>query len=220
MLGFLHGKVLSKNVDTNQCILVVGDVGYEISLHRRAFDIFHIDQIISLWLHTHVREDQLTLFGFTSENEKNFFRILLGVSGLGPKTALSLLSEHSVEHLSRFIIDKSISEISKAPGVGKKLAERISLELASKLEKLTWLTQLEGKSFGEKLVKVPEHRAMRDDLLSALTNLGYQPTHIRSTLERLFEGSTAEKLSFENYLRLALKEMSGHRLATSEASNG
>lgn len=220
MLGYLNGRVLVKNQDTNQCILLAGDVGYEITLSKKTFEMLFVDQVTSLWLHTHVREDQFTLFGFSSETEKNFFRILLSVSGLGPKTALSLLSEHGAEHLSGLIIHKNISEISSAPGVGKKLAERLVLELASKLEKLTWVNQLEIKSLGIKNAKVPEHRALREDLLSALINLGYQPAQIRSTLDRLFMEKEDKKLDFENYLRLALKDMSGHRLSSSEVTHG
>lgn len=219
MLGFLHGRVLSKNPDTHQCILRAGDVGYEISLSHRTFDLLLHEQEASLWLHTHVREDQLTLFGFSSETEKNFFRILLSVSGLGPKTALSLLSEHGANHLTRLIIDKNISEIATASGVGKKLAERLVLELASKLEKLAWVEQLEVKSSNVRATKLPAHKAMREDLLSALTNLGYQPNQIRNTLDKLFDTEKTKEMDFENFLRLALKDMSGHRIATTEASS-
>lgn len=220
MLGYLRGKIISKNPDTSQCILLVSDTGYEISLSKRTFELFHVEEEVSFWLHTHVREDQLTLFGFSSEMEKNFFRILLSVSGLGPKTALSLLSEHGAAHLSGLIIHKNIADISSASGVGKKLAERLVLELASKLEKLSWVTQLEIKASHAKASKAPEHHALRDDLLSALTNLGYQPNHIRTTLDKLFDGKEAVKQDFENYLRLALKDMSGHRISSSEAGHG
>ena len=94
MVGFLQGKVISKNPETNQCVVLAGDLGYEVNVSKRLFDALSHEQPISLWIHTHVREDAFLLYGFANETEKLFFRILLGVSGLGPKMALSLLTEH------------------------------------------------------------------------------------------------------------------------------
>lgn len=208
MLGYIEGKIISKNPDTNQCVVLAGNIGYEISVSKRTLEILSLDSNTALWLHTHVREDALTLFGFETETEKQFFRILVGVSGLGPKTALSLLSEHGAEKLSQLILAKEIAEISSAPGVGKKLAERLVLELASKLEKLAWVSQIEQKLTTPKLEHAPK-KQLRDDLLSALVNLGYQPSQIRTTLDRVFDGSLSE-LNFETCLKDALKDISHH----------
>src|SRR5205085_963855 len=109
-----------------------------------------------------VREDILQLYGFELEAEKQFFRVLLGVSGLGPRTALSLLNEHGPERLSKYILEKDTSSISEAPGVGKKLAERLILELASKIEKMAWVTQLQKAFPAETTAAASPARQLRD----------------------------------------------------------
>ena len=207
MLGYIEGKIISRNADQNQCTVLSGGVGYEISLSKRTAEGLLPNESRAFWIHTHVREDVLVLFGFATETEKQFFRILLSVSGLGPKTALSLLSEHGAEKLSGLIISKEVSEISTAPGVGKKLAERLVLELASKLEKLSWVTQIEKQTIGPKAAPSAK-KQLREDLLSALLHLGYQPNQIKTTLDKMFENNETHTLKFETCLKDALKEMS------------
>jgi holliday junction DNA helicase RuvA len=209
MLGYIQGTIISKNPEGNHCIVLSGDIGYEIVLPKNLFDSLSSDEFVKLWLHTHVREDQLTLFGFRSESEKAFFKQLLGVSGLGPKTALSLLGEHGVERLVNFIVQKKPSEIAEAPGVGKKLAERLVLELSGKIEKWVWVNALpkhEVEKTANRNITLPT--TLRDDLSSALVHLGYQPNHIKATLDKLLEVEDSEKLGFEHCLKSALKAMS------------
>jgi len=208
MLGFIQGKVLSKNADSHSIVLLAHRMGFEITLPQRSFDTLVQDAKISLWLHTHVREDQLALFGFATENEKLFFKQLLGVSGLGPKTALALLGEHSPERLVHFILNKEADEISSAPGVGKKLAQRLILELSGKIEKWAWLDKIEKSTSGKKLVTVSPERQLRDDLTSALLNLGYIPNQVKPALDKLFEDDEMPTQGFEICLRNALKDMS------------
>ena len=208
MLGFVEGKIISKNFESSHLTLLCEKVGYEITVSKRLFEKHSLSENVSLWLHTHVREDQLTLFGFPSEIEKNLFRVLLSVSGLGPKTALSLLSEHGSERLCQFVLKKDATSVSSAPGVGKKLAERIILELAPKLEKLSWLAQITAKSETNAQTKKPEPAdELREDLTSALQNLGYQLAQIRPILDRVLE---REVQAFEVCLKAALREMSHH----------
>jgi len=214
MVGYLHGKILSKQPETNQCLLITGGVGYELTLPARVFDTLTEGQEVSLWVHTHAREDILMLYGFGSEAEKQFFRLLLGVSGLGPKTALSLLSEHGAHRLPQLIIAKEADEIATASGVGKKLAQRLTLELASKLEKMTWVIQLEKVSEENRSVALSPKRQLRDDLSSALTNLGYVPQQIKVALDRLFDREENQDLGFEACLKGALKELSSRPLAS------
>ncbi|MBI4405661.1 MAG: Holliday junction branch migration protein RuvA [Deltaproteobacteria bacterium] len=208
MIGFIQGSVISKYPDSYQCVVQAGQIGYELSIPRRLFEELILQQTATFWVHTHVREDQLSLFGFSSELEKQFFRHLLGVSGLGPKTALSLLGEHGAERLVQLILAKQVSEISKAPGVGKKLAERLVLELASKIEKWAWTERIQKASEENKGQPVSNKKLLQDDLYSALLHLGYQPVQIKSTLEMLFEKDGLEKTGFESVLRQALKELS------------
>jgi len=208
MLGFVQGKIISLNPESQQCVLLMQRLGFELTLPKRLFETLAVNQKVALWIHTHVREDAITLFGFGTELEKQFFKQLIGVSGLGPRTALSLLGEHGAGRLIQLIIDKQTEAISEAPGVGKKLAQRLVLELAGKMDK--WM-------FHEAVVASPlrkvsdlpaPQRQLRDDLQSALLHLGFVPTQVKNTLEKLLEGTDLEEQGFEICLKAALKEMS------------
>jgi Holliday junction DNA helicase RuvA len=221
MLGFIQGKLISKNVESLHCVVLAQNLGYEILVPRRSLEKLSHSTEVSLWLHTHVREDILSLYGFESENDKLFFRLLLSVSGLGPKTALSLLSEFGTDTLVELVLGKRIGEISKAPGVGKKTAERLVMELVGKIEKLSWakessvLARTDESKISSGIIQV------RDDLFSALTHLGYLPHQIKSALDRAM---ASEEKSFEPLLKLCLKELSSRSLNTNrtnpEVGNG
>lgn len=201
--------------------MLAQNLGYEILVPRRSLEKLSHSTEVSLWLHTHVREDILSLYGFESENDKLFFRLLLSVSGLGPKTALSLLSEFGTDTLVELVLGKRIGEISKAPGVGKKTAERLVMELVGKIEKLSWakessvLARTDESKISSGIIQV------RDDLFSALTHLGYLPHQIKSALDRAM---ASEEKSFEPLLKLCLKELSSRSLNTNrtnpEVGNG
>lgn len=220
MLGFVQGKVISVNPEALECIVQAGDVGYELRLTRRAMDQTVLGESKAFWIHTHVREDILLLYGFLNEMEKQFFRVLINVQGLGPKTALALLSEHGVEKLTQLIINKDITEIATAPGVGKKLAERLILELASKIEKLAWLSHIQKAMSEPRTLTLSPKKQLREDLVSALTNLGYQPAHIKMVLDKLLDAEEAETKGFEALLRTALGDMSGRPRAASPEVTG
>lgn len=221
MIGFLTGKIISKNPDSLQCILQAHRVGYEVTIPKRTMESLLPNQKLSLWIHTHVREDALSLFGFASENEKNLFRVLLSVSGLGPKTALSLLSEHGPERLSQLIIHKNAKEITEAQGVGRKLADKIILELSGKLEKLSWIKGLESKENKSLATRhAPTKASLKDELSSALTYLGYTPSQIKNGLEKLYATADVESNGFESALKLALKELSGRGISHEVSANG
>lgn len=205
MIGFLSGKLISKTVETSHVVISTESVGYEVTVVKTTFDRLSLDSRYSLWIHTHVREDILQLYGFETEMEKQLFRVLLSVSGLGPRTALSLLSEHGPERLAQFIMNKDTGAISEAQGVGKKLAERIALELASKMEKMAWAIQLQKVATPMASATISGERQLREDLTSALLNLGYPPNQVKGTLDRVLE----DELGFEASLKAALKEMSG-----------
>jgi Holliday junction DNA helicase RuvA len=212
MIGYLNGKILSKNFETSACTLLCGQVGYEILVPSPKLETFEIGTEIGFWIHTHVREDTLTLYGFQIETEKFFFRLLLSVSGLGPKTALSLISHHGSETLTRLLIQKDSDGLSQAPGVGKKLAQKLVIELSSKIEKISWIEELKTK---EKLQSVrlqePQHTQLKVDLVSALMNLGFAPAVIKPVVDNMESRSAFEKENFEDCLRLALSELSGRK---------
>ena len=216
MLGYLEGKLLTKNPDTLQGIVLSGHVGYEITVPKTLFETLVPETSVTFWIHTHVREDQLVLFGFAAEAEKQFFRVLLGVSGLGPKTALSLIGEHGAEKLVQLIAHKDTDAISEAPGVGKKLAQKIVLDLASKVEKLAWLDKLPrtvSSAAPARPILSPE-RQLREDLSSALANLGYHPQQVKNTLDKMFDRDDTAAQGFASCLKTALQEMSGRPVTT------
>jgi len=210
MFGYLEGKLISKSPETNACVIRAFRVGFEVLVPRATFDPLLVGQKVALWLHTHVREDALTLFGFHSEDEKNLFRLLLSVSGLGPKTAMNLISEHGAHRLVELILHKATSDITKASGVGKKLAEKLPMELSAKLEKWVWREKLEMASVPRaSAVQLTKEGQLRLDLTSALLNLGYLPNQVKVVLDKLLEREDLEDQAFEFCLRAALRDMSG-----------
>ena len=219
MIGFLRGKVISKNEDLLQCTLLSHRIGFEVTIAKPLLDSLLLETNLSLWIHTVVREDAFSLYGFSSEPEKNLFRMLLSVSGLGPKTALSLLSEHGAEKLTRLIVTKNTDEIAEASGVGKKTAQRLVLELGTKIEKWAWLEKLQKSEPQSKPEILSEKRQLREDLASALIHLGYAPNPIKSLIEKLFENEQMAKESFEICLKTALKELSNRAIPSGELRN-
>ena len=136
---------------------------------------------VSLHVHTHVREDLLALYGFLREPEKQLFEKLVTVSGIGPKLAITILSGMAADDLARAIRSNDIARLTRIPGIGKKTAERMVLELRDKLPEA-----------GAAPVAVSKHSAMEEDVISALVNLGYQrPAAERALLLRATESRTA-----------------------------
>jgi holliday junction DNA helicase RuvA len=216
MIGYLRGKVLSKSPDAYQLVLLSHRVGYELSVPVSLFDRVLVNDSIAVWVHTHVREDALALFGFATESEKQFFRLLLSVSGLGPKSSLALLSEHGTERLAHYIRGQDATSLSSAPGIGKKLAQKIILDLQPKVEKLAWVHLLAKPVETARPVAMASSHPLKDDLASALLNLGFTPQQVKPTIERIFEQNEAEKAGFEACLKLALKEMNTRPIAGGE----
>ncbi len=207
MIGYLRGKVIAKQPDTNQCVVLSHRVGYEVTVPPNVYDRFGVGDSIALWIHSHIREDIFALYGFATEADKNFFRLMLSVSGLGPKSSLALLSEHGTEKLALYIRGQDATSIATAPGIGKKLAQKIILELQPKVEKLQWLALASRPVEAAKSTAPQTLHPLRDDLSSALLNLGFAPALVKPTVERIFENADAEKAGFEACLKIALKEM-------------
>lgn len=200
MIGRLVGQLVTDDVD-GAIILDVQGVGYEVTVPLGAVGRARQAEGrtggtgLCLFVHTHVREDALSLFGFASENERTVFRILLGLPGIGPKMALSILSSLPPEELTVAVQNKDLPRLTRIPGVGKKTAERLVLELKEKLPKL-------GLSSGPK-VKGPERQAgERERLTFALTNMGYKPAEAEAAVKPLEDRLGAEPIS--DLLREAL----------------
>jgi len=155
MIAFLHGRVLA--LAPGQVVLEAGGVGYELAVPLSAYPKLQGKQEASLWVHTYLRQDQLSLFGFPSPMEREVFRLLLGVAGVGPRMALALLASFTPEELAAAVEGSHWQLLAQAPGVGRRTAERVVVELKGKLAK----------------VVEPPALSLREDAVSALANLGY-----------------------------------------------
>ena len=196
MIATLHGVLTEKN--PSRLVVDVSGVGYEVSVPLSTFyALGELGAEVDLRIHTHVREDALSLFGFATQLEIDLFGRLIAISGVGPRLALAVLSGLEPPDLLRAIQDSDIVRLQGIPGVGKKPAERISLELKDKLPSIV-LTEGETKDFKNGTEQV------RRDVMSALLNLGYhRPLAERAVKEVL----TGEVRTFEETLRLALREL-------------
>jgi holliday junction DNA helicase RuvA len=193
MIGLLRGRLLEKR--PNQVILDVGGVGYLVAVPLSTFAALgELHAEVTLLIHTHVREDALALYGFLSAREKHLFELLLGASGVGPSLALKILSGMNVEELVPAIRTGDLARLTKIPGVGRKTAERMVVELKDKLETVT----VEA----EKPAATASPAGAEADVKSALINLGYD--------ERTADSAVAEakrqagSSNFEKLLRASL----------------
>lgn len=169
MIAHLRGKLISKH--PNQAIVECAGVGYDVTITIPTFsELGAVGSDVALFIHTHVREDALSLFGFLRAQEKQLFEKLISVSGIGPKLAITILSGMATDHMVGAIRGNDIARLTKIPGIGKKTAERMVLELRDKLE-----------DFGVVPV-IPAISPIEEDVLSALVNLGYQTAAVERTL--------------------------------------
>jgi Holliday junction DNA helicase RuvA len=197
MIAFLRGRVLDKF--PNRIILDVSGVGYEVHVPLSTYyEIGEAGSDVSLRVHTHVREDSLQLFGFLTPLEQLLFERLIGISGIGPKLAVSVLSGIDSRELVVAVQRADVARLTRIPGVGKKTAERIVLELKDRLKDVAPAPEAEGAqpSTGDRL---------RNDLISALENLGYH----RPLAEKAVDASHKSDggATFEDALRSALREL-------------
>ncbi len=199
MIAFLEGRLLSKSPE--YIIVSAQGIGYQVAVPLSSFyELPAIEQGVRLHIYTHVRQDAIQLFGFLTAEEKEIFLLLLGVSGIGPKVALNILSGISSLELSQALLAENSARIQRIPGVGKKTAERIVLELKDKIKKLT-----PGPL--PSLVRKSEEESPWEDALSALVNLGYPKAVAEKALDQI-KNQTEESISLEDLLRMALKSLS------------
>jgi Holliday junction DNA helicase RuvA len=188
MIGFLRGKIALKSPPL--IVLDVNGVGYEIEAPMTVFyDLPEIGAEITLQTHLQVREDAHSLFGFTSESDKVMFKTLIKISGVGAKMALAILSGQTATQFQACIQNNDITALTKLPGVGKKTAERLVMELRDKLPKL------------ENVPQIPSANNAREEAISALCSLGYKPLDA----SRMVTAIQPEGKSCETIIRLALQ---------------
>jgi Holliday junction DNA helicase RuvA len=198
MISHLRGRLLEKH--PNRVIVDVNGVGYDVHVPLSTFyELAEPGGEIALRVHTHVREDALLLFGFATVLELRIFERLIGVSGIGPKLALAVLSGLEPNELVSAIRTANVARLTGIPGIGKKIAERIGLELKDKMA-----TVLPAETAA--LPPAAAGDALRDDVLSALINLGYHRPLAERAVDAALRKSAGD--SFENTLKHALRELS------------
>lgn len=197
MIAMLSGKIALKSPDA--VILDVQGVGYRVQIpFSTYFALPEEGAPLSLHIHTNVKEDAIHLYGFLTLQEKQFFQLLLSVSGVGPKLARDILSNIQPDELAPALARGDLARLSAIPGIGKKSAERLVLELKDKVVKL-------GLVSGRQVVPAEGVSvSVRDDVASALTNLGYKEAVVAKVLAEI---DTESGSSMETVLKLALKRL-------------
>ncbi len=201
MIAWLNGRLIEKH--PSRVVVDVAGVGYDVQVPLSTFyGLGDPGANVSLRIHTHVREDVIALFGFSSRLEQDLFERLISINGIGPKLALAILSGIEPADLIRAIRAQDVARLTAIPGIGKKTAERIGLELKDRLPHAAPLAGTTPAS------AAPEDQ-LREDLLSALLNLGYPRSAADKTIEQVLKASP--DVPFEQALREALRSMmKGH----------
>ena len=199
MIASLTGRLASKH--PGGVVIDVQGVGYDVLIPLSTYyQLPDSNQTITLVIHTHVREDAIQLFGFSTQREKDAFLMLLGVSGIGPKLALSVISSLSVNDLAAAIRNDDHKTLASVPGIGKKSAGRLALELKDKVEKL-------GVAVDHRATKAAEPSGkLMDDALSALVNLGYKASDVKEVVKQVLAGRNGET-PLQDLIRAALQEL-------------
>jgi len=199
MIAFLTGRLAFK-APTHLTLDVQG-VGYEVHIPLSTYYALpNVDEVTALNIHTHLREDAIQLFGFLSQSEKESFLLLTSVSGIGPKLALSVLSSLSIADLVCAIQTEDVEKLATVPGIGKKSAGRITLELKDKVHKI------HGTNPRSSAAETSDAEGPYEDALSALINLGYRAQDAKEALKRVMKAATAS-LALKELIREGLKEL-------------
>ncbi len=194
MIGFLKGTILEKNFP--ELLLDVMGVGYEISLPMTSFsNLGQVGEIVGIYTHLSIREDAHLLFGFTSKEDRLLFRSLIKTNGVGPKLALAILSAMSTDDFAYAIEHNEISKLVKIPGVGKKTAERLVVELQGKFKDFE-----KGSLFVENVI-VSQEQSSTDEAVLALVSLGYKQNEASKMIKKVYN----DNLSVEELIKEALK---------------
>ncbi len=191
MIGYLSGKIISSK--PTKILIDVNGVGYQVNISINTFEKISEKETVSLFIYTNVKEDSITLFGFFAESEKEMFELLISVNGIGPKLAQSILSGILVEDLKSAILLGDVSRIVAVPGIGKKTAERLVLELKTKVDSVKSGEPADFKS------------NIKSEAIAALTTLGYNV----KTAEKIIHDVAAVQpnLSIEELIKKALNQL-------------
>ena len=191
MIGSVRGSVVERTA-TGEVLVEVGGVGYRVHVPASALPTLHPGDAAFLFTHLHVREDAMVLYGFPTRDERDTFEALIGATGVGPKLALAMLSVHSPSGLRRALLEDDLAALTMVPGVGKRTAQRLLVELKARLA----VPEVD-------LTEVGGAPAPRAEVRAALAGLGYAPDEVRDVVAQL-----PEEGSVEDLLREALKLLS------------
>jgi Holliday junction DNA helicase RuvA len=198
MIGSLRGTFVGRPGET-EVLLEVGGVGYRLTASTATVvSLGSIGEPAHLYVHTHVREDAIVLFGFAHDDERRCFEVLLGAHGVGPALALAILSQLSPAALTTALLEEDVNALCAVPGVGRKTAARLLIDLRSRLE-------LPDLSPGGPISASSEAGVVRAEVRAALADLGYGPDEIRGALDRVAADDSEECV--EDLLRGALREL-------------
>ena len=204
MIAHLSGTLLSK--EPNQVIVDVAGVGYDVTIPLSTFyDLDDQESNVRLLIYTHVKEDALQLYGFKTAGERKLFVHFISVSGVGPKLAIALLSHMKTDELIESIKSNNLARLTQIPGVGRKTAERLVVDLRDKMIQLSQAQVAEETGVRPETTYVSSEDTVRADALSALMNLGYQ----RSAAEKAIDGALVDggDVTVESILRRSLKKL-------------
>jgi Holliday junction DNA helicase RuvA len=188
VIGSVRGTVIERDT-TGEVLVEVGGVGYRVFVPLGTIPALEPGSGAFLFTHLHVREDALVLYGFATRDERDTFEVLIGATGVGPKLGLAILSVHSPSSLQRALLDDDVDALTVVPGIGKRIAQKLMLDLKARLD-----------------VPALDHpdanTSARGEVRAALAGLGYQPDEVREVLNRLPDDGPVEEL-----LRDALKQL-------------
>lgn len=202
MIALISGKIVHKGI--SHVIVDVQGVGYRVFIPLTTFyELPEAGQAITLHIHTNVKQDAIHLFGFYTDQERDLFQLMISVSGIGPKIAMNILSGISARDLINAISSGNVSKLVHVPGVGRKMAERLILELKEKVLKKMMVDQ--SLEAGE---QTDADDMMMDDVLSALVNLGYKNSVAKDALDKAMR-SCDEKPEMDKLLKKTLKILAG-----------
>ena len=183
MIGYIKGKILEKK--PSRLLVETNGVGYSVHIPLSTYYTLTDRDYAELYIYTRVREDDISLYGFATQEEKELFEKLISISGIGPKLALTLLSGLSIDEFYETIELQDAKRLNRIPGIGNKTSERIILEMKDKIKRRP-----------ERLL--PQHTVnedLRNDLIAALSNLGYNPNESRNTAEKVLLTATSKDLA-------------------------
>ena len=202
MIALISGKIVYKGI--SHLVVDAQGVGYRIFIPLTTFyELPEAGQLITLHVHTHVKQDAINLFGFYTIQERDIFQLMLSVSGIGPKMSMNILSGVSVQELLRAISSGDVQKLVSIPGLGKKTAERLILELKEKVLKKMMADIMPAGDNQERV-----NQLIKEDVLSALVNLGYKSNIAQSALDKVLQVS-AKEMPMEQLLKKTLKILSG-----------